>query len=269
VPDAVRAYWLRHDALSEAERQQIISPILTKVEAFTSRTAIKLMLGQSTGVDLRSVFRDRSAVLVSLAKGTLGTETANLLGSLIISLFWQSTLARVRVSADKRRAVFAYIDEAADVMRLPVPLADMYSQARGLGLGIVTAMQYLSQAPDSIRAALLGTVLTQLCFRVQHDDGVLLAKHFAPLTADDLTGLARYEVAVKPCVNGVTLAPLTMITRPLGPALRNGDELAAVSRQRYGVPRAEVEAAIAARIASPGSAGAGTEFGRRSRGGRP
>ncbi|WP_329051197.1 DUF87 domain-containing protein [Amycolatopsis sp. NBC_01488] len=268
VPDAVRAYWLRHDALSDGERQQVIAPILTKVEAFTSRTAIKLMVGQSCGVDLRSVFRDRSVVLVSLAKGTLGTETANLLGSLIISLFWQATLARVRVPAEKRHPVFAYIDEAADVMRLPVPLADMYSQARGLGLGVVTAMQYLSQAPESIRAALLGTVLTQLSFRVQHDDAVLLAKHFAPLTADDLTGLARYEVAMKPCVNGVTLPPLTMTTLPLGPVLRDADELAGASRQRYGVPRAEVEAVIKARIAPPGSTSGGAAFGRRSRGGR-
>ena len=269
IPDVVRAYWLRHDALSDAERQQIISPILTKVEAFTSRTAIKLMLGQSGGVDLRSVFRDRKVVLVSLAKGTLGTETANLLGSLIISLFWQAALARVGVPADRRRPVFAYIDEAADVMRLPVPLADMYSQARGLGLGVVTAMQYLAQAPDSIRAALLGTVLTQLCFRVQHDDAVLLAKHFAPLTADDLTGLARYEAALKPCVRGITMPPLTMTTTALGPVLREAEELASASRQRYGVRRTEVEAAIKARITPSGSASAGTEFGRRSHGGRP
>ena len=269
VPDQVRAFWQRHDALSEAERLQVVSPIVTKVEAFTSRSAIKLMLGQSTGFDLSSIYRDRRVVLVSLAKGTLGTETAHLLGSLIISLFWQETLGRVQVPAEKRRTAYAYIDEAADVMRLPVPLADMFSQARGLGLGIVTAMQGLYQVPESIRSALLGTVLTQLCFRVQHDDALLLAKHFAPLTAADLMGLGRWEIAVRPCVNGVTLAPVTGTTQPLGPILRNATELADASRLRYGgTPRADVEAAIRARIVVPSSSGGGVLFGRKKRGGQ-
>jgi hypothetical protein len=204
MPDVVRAYWQRYDAMSEGERQQTNMPLLHKVEAFTSRTPIRLMLGQSAGFDFADVFRQRKTVLISLAKGSLGTETANLLGSLLVMLLWQTTLARVAVPAAQRRPVFAYIDEAPDLMRLPIPLTDMVSQARGLGLGFVFAMQFIAQASQTIRAALLGTVRTQFSFAVEREDAVLLAQRFAPLTAEDLQGLEQFEAAFRACLGGVT-----------------------------------------------------------------
>ena len=44
-------------------------------------------------------------------------------------------MGRVRVSADRRAPAFAYIDEAADIMRLPIALSDMLAQASGSGTG--------------------------------------------------------------------------------------------------------------------------------------
>jgi hypothetical protein len=248
LPESMQAFWQWYEQISDGERLQAIGPVSNKVEAFTSRTPIRLMLGQSTGLELTSIFSDRKVVLVSLAKGTLGTETANLLGALLVSSLWQATLARVRVPADRRRPVFAYIDEAGDIMRLPVALADVLAQARGLGLGVIAATQLIAQVPESVRAALLGTVRTQATFAVEHDDATVLARRFAPLTADELTNLGTYEVALRPCIAGITAPPVTGTTLALDPPLRNPDELARVSRQRYGIPRGEVEAALRARL---------------------
>jgi hypothetical protein len=263
LPDVVRAYWQRYEAMSDGERQQAIAPLLHKAEAFTSRTPIRLMLGQSQGLDLRTIFTERKVVLLSLAKGSLGTETANLLGALIVSLLWQATLARGSVPPEMRRAAFAYIDEAADLMRLPLPLAEIFAQARGLGLGVTAATQIVAQVPDAIRSALLGTVRTQATFAVEREDANLLAQRFAPLTADELTGLHRYEVALRPCLDGITHAPVTLTTLPLGAPTRSAGELATASRARYGLPRADVEAALRARIETT----AATSAGRRRRGG--
>jgi hypothetical protein len=161
--------------------------------------------------------------------------------------------------------VFAYIDEAADIMRLPLPLAEMFAQARGLGLGIVAATQLIAQVPDHVKAALLGTVRTQITFAVEYDDAALLAKRFAPLTAEELTSLAAFEIALRPCLNGVTAAPVTGLTLPLGSATCNADELAAASRARHGRPRADVEAALRARIQVTSTSS--TRFGREAHGG--
>jgi hypothetical protein len=268
LPESVRTFWQSFETWANAGAAQAINPILNKVEAFTGRTPIRLLLGQSSGLDLSSVFHERKVVLVSLAKGNLGSETANLLGALLVSSLWQATLARVRVPADKRHPAFAYIDEAADIMRLPIPLPDMLAQARGLGLGVIAATQLIAQVPNTIKAALLGTVRTQATFAVEYDDAVVLARRFVPLSADELTNLGPYEIALRPCVNSVTTAPVTGVTLPLDPALRDADDLAAASRQRYGRPRAEVEEALFARqTITTGRPGGG--FGRQARGDRP
>lgn len=265
LSDPLRIYWQRYEQLSDGERQQATQPLINKVEAFTSRTAIRLMLGQSQGFDLREIFWQRKTVLVNLAKGRIGTETANLLGSLLVSLFWQATSARVQIAPEQRHACFAYIDEAADLLRLPIPFDAIAAQARGLGVGLIVATQVLAQVPDYLRSAFLGTIRTQATFAVEREDAKLLEPRFAPLTADDLQGLGRYEVALRPCLDGITHTPLTLSTVPLADPLRNASELVAASQQRYGQARTDVEQALRARTAVASNNGS---VGRRSWGGR-
>ena len=263
LPLHLKEYWQRFDSLSENEMTQYVGPVLNKVEAFTHRVPIRLMLGQAEGVNFTDIFRSRKIVLVNLAKGDLGAETGNLLGALVVSELWKATLARVRVPLEQRRPCFAYIDEAQDIVRLPLPIADMLAQARGFKLGMTLANQYLSQLPEAVRAAVLGTVRTQIAFAVEYDDAKILEKRFAPLTSDDLTGLHAFELAMRPCLGAQTLAPVTGLSLPLDERTTNGAVVAEASRNRYGLPRAEVEAGLRARV----DAVASTPAGRRRRGG--
>jgi hypothetical protein len=185
----------------------------------------------------------------------------------MVSSLWHTTQGQVRIPADRRRSAFAYIDEAADIMRLPIGLEDMLAQARGLGLGIVAATQLIAQVPDSVKAAFLGTIRTQLTFAVEHDDAGVLARRFSPLSADDLINLGPYEVALRPCLDGTTAMPVTGRTLPLDDPLQDPDALAAASRKRYGKPRADVEAAIQDRQTTGRTGpGGGFSFGRERTG---
>lgn len=251
VPEPVRPFWSAYEEMSDGERAQVIGPSLNKLRSFTTRTAIRLMLGQSQGVRLDEVFTKRRVILVALPAGVIGTETAALIGSLVMAGLWQATLARVAVPAERRHPVFIYLDEFQSVLRLPVDLADMLAQARGLGVGLVLGHQYLGQLTDSVKTAILGTVRTQICFQVEHDDAKTLAARFGPLSAADLTGLGRYEIAMRPCVDGATLGPVTGRTLPLSPATTDATALAQMSRERLGRPRSEVEAAIRSRVMQP------------------
>ncbi len=251
VPGVVRQFWAGYEAMGDGERAQVIGPSLNKLRSFTTRTALRLMLGQSQGVRLDEVFTRRRIILVSLPKGVIGTETAALVGSLVMAGLWQATLARVAVPAERRHPVMIYLDEFQDFLRLPLDLADMLAQARGLGVGLVLAHQYLGQLSDDMRTAILGTVRTQIAFQVEHDDAKVLAARFAPLTAADLASLSAYEIAMRPCVDGATLAPVTGRTLPLPPPTSDGATLARASQERHGVARTEVEAALRARIEGP------------------
>jgi hypothetical protein len=172
---------------------------------------------------------------------------------------WHATLGRVKVPSSRRPATFAYLDEVQDIVRLPVDMADMLAQARGLGLGITLANQYVAQLPETVKNAVLGTVRTQIAFQLDHDDARLLERRFAPLSQRDLMGLQEYEIAMRPCVGGRTLTPVTGRTLPLDEPVRDPEQLAARSGDEYGVPAADVEQAIARRQETrPGS----TKFGR-------
>lgn len=251
VPGSVRHFWASYEEMSDGERAQVIGPSLNKLRSLTTRTALRLMLGQSGGVRLDAVFTDRRIILVPLPAGVIGTETAALVGSLVMAGLWQATLARAVLPAERRHPVFMYLDEFQAVIRLPVDLADMLAQARGLGVGMVLAHQYLGQLSDEIRTAVLGTARTQIAFQVEHDDAKTLAQRFAPLTSADLSGLAAYEVAMRPCVDGATLAPVTGRTLPLPAPTTDGQALAGQVRERLGVARADVEAALQSRIEGP------------------
>jgi type IV secretory pathway TraG/TraD family ATPase VirD4 len=175
VPETVRGFWASFEAMSDGERAQVIGPSLNKLRSFTTRTALRLMLGQSEGVRLDEAFTKRRIILVSLPKGALGTETTALVGSLVMAGLWQATLARAGVAASRRHPVMVYLDEFQDFLRLPVDLADMLAQARGLGVGLVLAHQYLGQLTDTVRTAVLGTARTQIAFQVEYDDAKTLA----------------------------------------------------------------------------------------------
>lgn len=263
VPDSVRPFWYEYESKSGGDRANIVGPSLNKLRQFTTRTSLRLMLGQSKGIDVADVFRKRRILLVPLSKGTVGTDTAQLLGALLVASLWQATLSRVAIPAEHRRPAFIYLDEFQDVLRLPLDVADMLAQARGLGVGVVLAHQYLGQLSDNIRRAVLGTVRSSVVFQVDYDDAKTLEQRFAPLTADDLKGLAAYEVAMRLSVAGRTLQPVTGSTAPLSSAEGDSEAVARLSELRYGMPRAAIEAALRARITS--SASPDVQLGRRKR----
>ncbi|MGH3191134.1 MAG: type IV secretory system conjugative DNA transfer family protein, partial [Streptosporangiaceae bacterium] len=264
VPETVRSFWLAYESMSEGERAQVIGPSLNKLRSFTTRTSLRLMLGQSRGIRLSDVFYRRRILLVSLAKGRLGSDTAALIGSLIVACFWQATLGRIEAPESKRHPVMVYLDEFQDVLRLPLDLADMLAQARGLGVGLTLAHQYLGQLSDQVKTAILGTTRTQIIYQLQPGDARTVSQFFTPLMPDDLVGLAAYEVAMRPCVDGATLGPVTGRTLPLVPPVSDGVSLARASRAQFGRPRAAVETALRERLAGPPG---GSGFGREPGGG--
>lgn len=256
LPSQVRSFWTGYADMTTAARSDVIGPAMNKLRSLTTRTALRLMLGQSGGIDVADVFTKRRILLVNLAKGTIGAETANLLGALVFSRLWDATLARTRIPVQQRRPVFGYLDEFQDVVRLAsTDLAETLAQARGLGLGLTLAHQYMAQIPDTVRDAVMGTVRTTAIFAVDYADARELAPRHAPgLDAGDLTGADAYEIALRPCVNSQTLAPVTGRTLPLPDPVRDPKRLARDAARRYGTPRRDVERALRARTGVEGPA---------------
>jgi Helicase HerA, central domain len=244
----VREFWAWYENLSDGERAQVIGPVMNKLRTFTLKTPLRLILGQSGGLNLTDIFTKNRIVLVPLSKGVVGGETSQLLGALLLASFWQTTLGRVQIAGQARKPAWLYVDEFQDVLRLPLDLADMLAQARALGVGLILAHQHLGQLPEAVKTAVRGTARTHVAFQIDYDDAKALARSFAPLTPEEITALARYEIVMRPCVDNQVLTPVTGITAP--PPEPTGDPatLAEASRTRYGTPRADVEQGLIDRV---------------------
>lgn len=248
VPEHVRGFWQWFEGTSPWERSQALAPVLNKVRAFTMRTPIRLLLGQSEGLHLPTLLAERRVVLVPLSAGELGKPAAELLGSLIVAAVWQAVRGRTALTPNERRPIFIALDEFQDVLRLPLDLADLLAQARGLGAGLTLAHQHLGQLPKDVRTAVLGTARSQVVFQVGPDDARTLARGFEPsLSAGDLMGLEAFHFAMRPAWHDRVIRAVTGRALPLE-AGQGGNGLRSVSRERFGVARATVEADLKRRL---------------------
>jgi len=187
-------------------------------------------------------------VLINLATGDAGSETGQLLGALILGRIWATIQARTHVPPERRHPTFLVIDEFADILKLPGDLGEMLAKTRGYGVSMTLGHQHLAQLPANIRSAVAANLRSRIAFQCGYDDAAILAKVMGGgLTGDDIQNLPRFETYQVLCVNGRTLPPASATTLPLSRPLGTLDEVRALSRQRYGVPREETDRQLIAR----------------------
>jgi hypothetical protein len=242
-------FWAWYEGLSDAERNQVIAPVMNKVRPFLLRERLRRVLGQPRPrFDLAQVFRERKILLVPLSKGILGSETASLLGSLVVSGLWQAAQTRSAIPPERRHGITVVIDEFQDFLHLPTDLADVLAQARGLGLGLVLAHQHLGQLSASMRAAVLANARSRACFRLSNDDAAILARTTDLLDATDFQSLGRYEIYTSLVADGASQPYCSATTRPLDTPSTNQAQVRRASRDQYGTPFAEIDTELQASI---------------------
>lgn len=243
----IRDFWIGFDGLSAAQRGTLLAPALNKLRPLL-RPDLAPIIGQRSTVRLGRVLAERRLLLVRLPRD------GALFGSLLVGRLWQAAQARLTQPEARRPDVLLAIDEVHSFLRTGADLGELLAMARGLRLSLCVASQHLEQCPPELRAALLANARTRVVFQTDETDAVALAKGFAPhLDPEDLSGLGRYEVAVRMALDGTVSAPFTGRTPPLPPPLRASSEgLRLASRARYATPRAAVEAELRERLSATG-----------------
>ena len=247
-------FWAAYEALSEAQRQQWIGPVLTRLQPFLIRPHLRATLGQAAPLfDLGEVFTRRRIVLVSLNKGVLGAESARLLGSLLVGQLWPLILARAAVEPSRRHVVSVFIDEVQDYLSLPGSLADALAQARSLGAAFHLAHQYRGQLPAALKAGIDANARNKIIFSLSAADATELARQAIGLEAADFQLLPRFGVYARTMHHGQENPWCHATTLPPTPPMQDALALRASSQARYGQDAAQVEAALLARIGQHGN----------------
>ena len=92
-------------------------------------------------------------------------------------------------------------------------LANMMSELRKYGVGLVLAHQYMHQLEPDIQHAVLGNAATIISFRVGPEDATILAKEFQPtFEVLDLLNMPNYRTYLKLMIDGTPSQPFSAET---------------------------------------------------------
>ncbi|HET7590965.1 MAG TPA: hypothetical protein VFK14_12385 [Solirubrobacterales bacterium] len=252
-PVGLEPDWRWFLSLSKREQATVIAPLLNKVRQFTARASIRAIIGQaSPATSMHSIMADQKILLAHLPKGLIGSETAQLLGCLVLTALWQAAAERTALPPSARHPFGLYVDEVQDFAAAPIPWEEMFAQGRKYGLALSVAHQNLEQLPRELREVVLANARSKAVFALSPTDARHLEPLFAPaLTAADLMALDAYSVAAIVALDdGSTSRPVTLRT-PSPPApLIDPATVRQASRQGYAKPSSEVEAELRRRATS-------------------
>jgi hypothetical protein len=222
IPDPVLAgFWTWYEQLSEASRAHAIGPLMNKLRAFLLRSFARqaIAAGPST-FTMTQVLDHGGLCLARLPKGTLGEETAQLVGSFIVAATWQAAARRAGIPQRQRADAGLYIDECQNFLTLPYPLEDLLAEARAYRLSITMAHQNLAQLPADLAAGISANARSQVIFTASPEDARTLERHTLPnLTAHDLSHLGAYQAAARLVAGNGETPAFTLRTQPLPPAV--------------------------------------------------
>jgi hypothetical protein len=190
-------------------RAEACAPIQNKLGALLSDpTLYRILVEPEIDLHFRSLMDEGMILLVNVSKGRLGEDSALLLGSLVVSTLGLAAFSRAEKSSDERKPFFVYLDEFHNFTTLM--LANMMSELRKYGVGLVLAHQYFHQLDPDIRHAVLGNAGTLISFRVGAEDAPILAKEFQPeFDVRDLLNLPNHSIYLKLMIDGTPSVPLS------------------------------------------------------------
>jgi len=240
---AVRRFWaVEFESYDERFRREAVAPIENKVGVLLMAPVVRNLLGQvRRKIDARFMMDNRRIFIANLAKGMLGEDKANLLGSMLVSSFQLAAMGRADIAEGDRQDFYLYVDEFHNFTS--DNFASILSEARKYRLCMTLSHQFIEQVPHPLSAAVFGNVGNLISFRVGEHDAHLLSREFGDTYAPEtLSGLGNFEIVAKLLEYGEHRQPFIGRTLPpIEPTHRTRDNLVQRSREKYATPRHIVE----------------------------
>jgi DNA helicase HerA-like ATPase len=235
-PETLRFWHDEFPTYTKAFRSEAVAPILNKVGQFTASPQLRLILGQvAPRLDLKFTMDHRRILIANLAKGTIGEQASNLLGSLLVSHLQLVAMERGALPPHERVPFFVHVDEfqtfSSDAF------ASLLSEARKFATHFALANQYTDQLPPAVRSAVIGNAGSLVVFRVGSRDSELLAPEFRPMEDGALADQEPYTAWLRRGIGRDRIFAEPKLYEPLGTAALIREQ----SRQRFGRARYSVE----------------------------
>ena len=242
-PIGLESFWNWFELLSEAQRHQMLNPILNKFRQFLLRPQLRAMLGQTNpNFSLAEIFKSRKIVLIPLNKSIIGSESAKLIGSLITSMLWMLILRQSSVEPSKRQSVFIYIDETPSFLGIPnANLDEALSQSRQFNVGWNIGFQHLAQMSPQLKAGIESNVANKIVFGLNLDEAREMAKYTLEIDKEDFYSLPPFWAYIRTEISQNTYRWIISKAYPPKPKIRDSRVPFLNSLSRYGQDISEIE----------------------------
>lgn len=231
IDPITKAFWRdEFDKYDFRFRTEAIAPILNKAGQFAASPNMRLILGQrNPKFDLAYAMNNRQIVIVNLAKGKIGEQAANLLGSLLISHLQLNTMERSHLPIEDRVPFFVHVDEFQNFGT--DAFASLLAEARKFATHFCLANQFTEQLSQQVRASVLGNAGSLIVFRVSGADAEILSPEFHPLPPNALADQWPFNARVRRGSAGHD--PVLASSQLFAPRGRH-DTVIAQSRRNFG-----------------------------------
>lgn len=235
-PETLRFWHEEFSTYTKNFRSEAVAPILNKAGQFTASPQLRLILGQvAPRLDLKFTMNNRRILIANLAKGAIGEQASNLLGSLLVSHLQLVAMERGSLAPAERVPFFVHVDEfqtfSSDAF------ASLLSEARKFATHFALANQYTDQLPIAVRSAVIGNAGSLVVFRVGSRDAELLAPEFRPMDDGALADQEPFTAWLRRGNSRDRIFAEPKLYEPLG----TGEVIREQSRQRFGRPSALIE----------------------------
>lgn len=210
----VRQFWtLEYPNMNYKTALDGVAPIANKLGAFLAHPVVrKAVCEPKEPLRFKRIMDEGGRLIINLSKGSLGSDTANVLGGLIVSSIMNAAFARRDTAEDERCPFMLYVDEFHSFST--TAFADMLSETRKYKLGVTLAQQHTQQSDTSVLEAVLGNVGSMMSFRIGVYDAPLIQRQFGTVSASDLISLPNHRSYMQLMIDGHRTPTFSATTWP-------------------------------------------------------
>ena len=208
--ETVRRFWKdEFEKYPDRQRAEAVAPIQNKLGALlTDPRLYRALVNPEEPISFRRIMDTGGVLLVNLAKGRMGEDSANILGSMLVATIGLAGLSRADLPIAARHSFFLYVDEFQTFTTLA--FANLMPELRKHGVGLTLAHQYLHQLDDDVRHSVLGNTGTLISFRLGPEDAAVIAQEMQPTFGSlDLLNLPNHNFYVKLMIDGMPSQPFS------------------------------------------------------------
>jgi hypothetical protein len=147
--DVERQFWLdEFEKYPDRQRTELVAPIQDKLGGLlTDPRLYRALVAPEVPISFRNLMDAGGILIVNLAKGRLGDESTNILGSMMVATIGLRALSSAEAPIADRRPYVLYVDEFQTFTTLA--FVNMMPDMRKVALGLTLAHQYPSTCANS------------------------------------------------------------------------------------------------------------------------